>query len=94
MPTYIDGIGASQNIDSSGEIVDIAGLDISSLEVDGSLNWEHKKDFPEQLVGKILKAKKIFSEKDCEDDRRCHRGEPRHPVHLHPPHPGSSRLGG
>jgi anti-sigma28 factor (negative regulator of flagellin synthesis) len=68
--TYVDGIGASQNIDSSGEIVDIAGLDISSLEVDGSLNWEHKKDVPDQLVGKILKAKKIFSVKDCEDDRQ------------------------
>ena len=70
MPTYIDGIGASQNIDSSGEIVDIAGLDISSLEIDGSLNWEHKKDVPEQLVGRVLKAKKIFSDKDCEDDRQ------------------------
>jgi hypothetical protein len=70
MSTYVDGIGASQNIDSSGEIVDIAGLDISSLEYDGSLNWEHKKDVPDQLVGKILKAKKIFSDKDCEDDRQ------------------------
>ncbi len=70
MGTYVDGIGASQNIDSSGEIVDISGLDISSLEVDGSLNWEHKKDLPDQLVGKILKAKKIFSDKDCEDDRQ------------------------
>jgi anti-sigma28 factor (negative regulator of flagellin synthesis) len=68
--TFVDGIGASQNIDSSGEIVDISGLDISSLEVDGSLNWEHKKDVPDQLVGKILKAKKIFSDKDCEDDRQ------------------------
>jgi hypothetical protein len=68
--TYVDGIGASQNIDSSGEIVDIAGLDISSLEIDGSLNWEHKKDVPDQLVGKILKARKIFSVKDCEDDRQ------------------------
>lgn len=72
MGTYVDGIGASQNIDSSGEIVDIAGLDISSLEVDGSLNWEHKKDVPDQLVGKVLKARKIFSKKDCEDDRQLY----------------------
>lgn len=72
MSTYVDGIGASQNIDSSGEIVDIQGLDISSLEVDGSLNWEHKKDVPDQLVGKVLKAKKIFSDKDCEDDRQTY----------------------
>src|SRR5271154_5158689 len=70
MGTYVDGIGASQNIDSSGEIVDIAGLDCSSLEIDGSLTWEHKKDTPDQLVGKIIKAKKIFSEKDCDDDRQ------------------------
>lgn len=72
MSTYIDGICASQNLDSSGEVVDIAGLDISSLSVDGTLNWEHLKDLPMQVVGKILKAKKIFSDVDCEDDRELH----------------------
>lgn len=70
MATYIDGICASQNVDSSGEVVDIAGLDISSLAVDGCLNWEHMKDNPMQIVGKILKAKKIFSDQDCEDERQ------------------------
>lgn len=68
MPMYIHGIAASENIDSSGERISIAGMDISSLAVDGVFNYEHKSDRPEQLVGKVLKAKKIFSEQDCEDD--------------------------
>jgi hypothetical protein len=72
MATMIHGIAASENIDSSGERIIIAGMDISSLEKDGVFNWEHKSDQPAQVVGKILKAKKIFSEKDCEneDERR------------------------
>jgi hypothetical protein len=69
MPTFIDGIGASENLDSSGERIIIAGLDISSLDKDGIFNYEHKNDQPSQIVGKVLKAKKIFSDKDCEDDR-------------------------
>jgi hypothetical protein len=69
--TYVDGIGSSQAIDTAGEIVDIAGLDCSSL-IGGALNWEHKSDTPAQLVGKILEYKKIFSEKDCETDRHRH----------------------
>ncbi len=72
MPTYIDGIGASENIDSSGERIIIAGLDISSLDKDGVFNYEHKSDQPSQVVGKVLKAKKIFSDKDCDDDRQLY----------------------
>ncbi len=72
MPTFIDGIAASENIDSSGERISIAGLDISSLDKDGLFNWEHKKDEPSQIVGKILKAKKIFAEEDCEDERQAY----------------------
>lgn len=68
MPMFIHGIAASENIDSSGERISIAGMDISSLAVDGVFNYEHKSDRPEQLVGKVLKAKKIFSEQDCEDE--------------------------
>lgn len=72
MSTYIDGIGASQNIDTSGEIIDIAGMDISSLAVSGVFNFEHKNDQPDQIVGKVLSAKKIFSDKDCDDDRQIY----------------------
>lgn len=57
-------------MDSSGEVISIEGMDISSLDKSGVFNWEHLKDSPGQVVGKILKAKKIFSEKDCEDDRQ------------------------
>jgi len=68
MGMFIHGIAASENIDSSGERISILGMDISSLAVDGVFNWEHKADQPGQIVGKVLKAKKIFSEQDCEDD--------------------------
>lgn len=79
--TFIDGIAASENIDSSGERIQIAGMDISSLAVDGVFTYEHEQatdaqgkkiivKMPEQTVGKILKAKKIFSDKDCEDERQ------------------------
>lgn len=85
MATYIHGIGASQNIDSSGERIMIAGLDISSLERDGVFTWEHDQakvpddkgvaqnltiKLPANVVGKILKARKIFQESDCEDDHQ------------------------
>lgn len=66
--TYVDGIASSQAIDTAGEIVDLRGLDISSL-IGAALNWEHFKDVPAQIVGKILEAKKIFSAEDCENER-------------------------
>lgn len=69
MPTYIDGVASSEAIDTAGEIVELAGLDCSSL-LGGAINWEHKSDVPSQLVGKIVSYKKIFSEADAEDDRQ------------------------
>lgn len=72
MSTLIHGIGASQNIDSSGECILMDGLDISSLDKDGVFNWEHKADQPSQIVGKILKAKKIYAEDECEDDHQLY----------------------
>src|SRR5216683_330893 len=67
----LDGVLASEAIDSSGEILDIKGADISDLvEGKGILNWEHNGDQGSQdIVGKIIYAKKIFSEKDCDNDR-------------------------
>lgn len=78
MSTFIHGIAASENIDSSGEVVSIEGMDISSLDKTGIFNFEHDQGtvgtetvqlkVPSNIVGKILKAIKIFSEQDCQDD--------------------------
>jgi hypothetical protein len=60
-------------MDSSGERIIVKGMDISSLERgEGVLNWEHKNENASHIVGKILKAKKIFSEEDCEDQNQLH----------------------
>ena len=69
--TLIHGIAASEHLDSSGERIIVKGMDISSLEEgSGVLNWEHKNDNASHTIGKILKAKKIYSEKDCEDEHQ------------------------
>ena len=69
--TYIDGVGSSQAIDTAGEIVDLKGLDISSL-VGGAANYEHKSDLPAQIVGKVIEAHKIFSADDCQNERQLY----------------------
>jgi hypothetical protein len=66
--SWIDGVGSTQAIDTAGEIVDLAGIDCSSL-IGGALNWEHLAQLPAQIVGKVVEYKKIFSETDCETDR-------------------------
>ena len=68
--TFICGIGATEDLDSAGERIEIKGIDISSLTRDGVFNFEHKHDDPSQTVGKILEAKKIFKKDDCEN--ACH----------------------
>ncbi|NDD54108.1 hypothetical protein EBZ39_09560, partial [bacterium] len=71
----LDGVFGSEAIDSSGEILDIEGADISDLEEGkGVFNWEHRGEdsdgaSPNDVVGKIIYAKKIFKESDCENDR-------------------------
>jgi len=67
--TFIDGIAASEHLDSSGERIRVEGIDISSLTKDGVLNMEHQSKEASAIVGKILKAKKILKESDCETDR-------------------------
>jgi hypothetical protein len=69
--TIIDGIAASQHIDSSAECLDIEGMDISSLgSADSILNFEHNsKQHPAQVCGKVTFAKKIFKKSDCSNDR-------------------------
>ena len=68
MSTFIHGIGQCQVLDKSSELVDLKGHDITSLAKTGVFNWEHQNNSPATLVGKILKAKKIFSKADCEND--------------------------
>lgn len=68
MGLRLSGCAASQNIDSSGETLDLAGLDISTLVSHGVVNFEHKSDTAEKIVGKVIFAKKIFSEQDCENE--------------------------
>ena len=67
----LDGIGASQHIDSSGEILDVKGCDIKDVE-DGVavINYEHKDDSPTDVIGRLVYAKKIFSAEDCDDERQ------------------------
>lgn len=69
--TIIDGIAASEHLDSSGESLSIEGMDISSLgSADSILNWEHgSKDRPSQVVGKVTFARKIMKKDDTKTDR-------------------------
>lgn len=64
---YIAGNASNGFWDTAGESVDINGMDITTLE--GSVvNWEHKSEKSSDYVGKILKAKKIFSAEDCSNE--------------------------
>lgn len=71
----LDGVFASEAIDSSGEILDIKGMDISDFdEGKGCANYEHQghdneNNQGQEIVGKVLYAKKIFSASDCTNDR-------------------------
>jgi hypothetical protein len=72
----IDGVFASEVWDSSGEVLDIAGCDISEMEEGrGLANYEHRNDestgaTSQDIVGRIIYARKIFNESDCEDERQ------------------------
>lgn len=83
MSTFIHGVASCAAIDTAGEIVDIKGLDITSLDKTGVVNYEHDTGktpdgqsiivkIPAQLVGKILKAKKIFTLADCSDEHETY----------------------
>jgi hypothetical protein len=70
----IDGIMASEAVDSSGEVLDVKGADVSSMTVDGVLNYEHKGDQDkassfDDVIGRCIKCKKIYSLADCANDR-------------------------
>ncbi len=66
--TILRGIFSAETPDKSGEIVSIEGIDISTInDGKGLVNSEHNNDFT-KTVGKILNAKKIFSDKDCSNE--------------------------
>jgi hypothetical protein len=65
--TAIHGIGAHESLDSSGERILINGIDISSLTHDGLVNWEHKAESSDQIIGKIIEATKILKKDDCKN---------------------------
>jgi len=68
-PTWLDGIMGSQIRDTQGEILDIAGADISELEAGrGRWNDNHGAGFFNS-IGRITTAKKIFKIEDCENER-------------------------
>lgn len=66
--TIIHGIGASEHLDSSGERLIVKGIDISSLDKTGTINTEHKSESTTQIIGKIIEAKKIENEDDCDNE--------------------------
>lgn len=69
----IDGIFGSEAVDSSGEVLDVAGADISDWEAGTLLlNWDHNSEEKgaSSLVGKVIYAKKIYKESDCENERQ------------------------
>lgn len=70
----IDGVFASEAIDSSGEVLEIDGLDISTFdEGRGLANYEHKghdgDSNGQEIVGKIVYCRKIRKESDCTNER-------------------------
>ncbi len=68
--TEFYGIGAAQNVDNSGELLYIEGLDNSRLT---KVKDEHDKDNFFHTLGSVKFSKKIMSEKDCENSyqKRC-----------------------
>lgn len=59
----------AENVDSAGEQMVVSGAEISTFEEGlGLVNYEHKDEKNsngEEIVGKILSAKKIYSKSDC-----------------------------
>lgn len=69
----IDGALGSEALDSSGEVLDVEGADVSDVDAGTLLlNYEHQagEQGSETIVGKVVYAKKIFSRSDCENDRQ------------------------
>lgn len=61
----IYGIAATETKDRTGESIDLNGMDISDIRL---LNDEHSSDRFFEILGYIDQSKKIYSQKDCEDE--------------------------
>lgn len=76
MGMVLDGVFASEQPDSSAEIVDVKGCDISDMQAGrATANWEHlgEKDpghSANDHVGRVTYAKKIFARGECENTRQ------------------------
>ncbi|CAB4127227.1 hypothetical protein UFOVP75_91 [uncultured Caudovirales phage] len=69
----IDGALGSEAVDSSGEVLDVKGADISDCDAGTMLlNWEHEpgEKGASTIVGKVIFAKKIYELADCDDERQ------------------------
>jgi len=72
----LDGVATSEAIDSSGELLELKGLDISDFtEGRAVLNTEHRGDDAPgysylDIIGRIIYAKKLYKRDDCENDRQ------------------------
>jgi hypothetical protein len=63
--TIIEGVASTEKRDQQGEVLDIDGADISTLEEGrGFVNSDHSGRF-EHLVGRVIEARKIKSLDDC-----------------------------
>ncbi len=64
--TVIEGVATTKDKDSQGEVLDLDGADISTLERGaGFVNSDHSGRF-EHLLGRVTYAKKIMKAEDCE----------------------------
>lgn len=76
MGLVLDGVFSSEQPDSSAEIVDLKGMDISDMQAGrATCNWEHvgEKDAGHSAndhVGRVVYVKKIFTRADCENARQ------------------------
>jgi hypothetical protein len=69
-PLELDMCAGSQLRDTQGETLSVEGADIGDMEAGrGRLNDNHGKGFF-NTIGKVTLAKKIFTEKDCDDTRQ------------------------
>jgi hypothetical protein len=71
MGMYLDGILTAPHIDTSGEILEIDGVDLTDFyEGKAVINFEHQNKLAEDIIGSFIYCKKILDKKDCENERQ------------------------